>query len=521
MRIAALDLGSNSFHLLVADVHADGTFVPLVREKEMLRLGDAVARDGRVSDAMADTAVATVRRFRKLAEAAGATEILACATSAIRTASNGDDVVDLIETEAGIPVEVIDGLEEARLIFGAVRASVVLEPAPALCFDVGGGSVEIMVGDAGAMFWATSERLGVARLTQDLVHSDPLTKADRRALREHITRVLEPVAQRVAAFEPKLVVGSSGTLEDIAQMVAARRDANVPVSLNQLTFTRDEFVPLHRELTTLPASERRKIPGLEARRIDLIPAGAMFLATAMEVFHFDEMTVSEWALREGMVLDAIGRHDPADWSDDARSIRRASVSSLARRCSSPERHASHVAMLVLQLFDGTATMHELGPADRELLEYAALLHDIGEHVSSDGHDRHAAYLVQHGGLRGFDPEEVRVLTAIVRWHRRGDPKPTDDTMIDLSPGTRERVRKLTALLRVADGLDRGRHQTVSRVAVRCGPSLVLVGIDATGDPELELWGARRKRDLFEKTFDRELELTMHPSALYPATKASC
>jgi exopolyphosphatase / guanosine-5'-triphosphate,3'-diphosphate pyrophosphatase len=520
MRIAALDLGSNSFHLLVADVHADGTFLPLVREKEMLRLGDGVARDGRVPDAMAEAAIATVRRFRKLADAAGASETLACATSAIRTAANGDALVDRIETEAGIRVEVIDGLEEARLIFGAVRASVVLEPAPALCFDLGGGSVEIMVGDAGGLHWAASERLGVARLTNELVHSDPLSKADRRGLRDRIARGLEPVARHVAKFEPKLVVGSSGTLEDIAQMVAARRDGNVPLSLNQLMFTREEFLPLHRELTTSSAGERRRIPGLEARRIDLIPAGSMFLATAMELFDFDEMTVSEWALREGIVLDAIGRHDPADWSDDARSIRRASVKSLARRCGWPEQHSAHVASLALELFDGAAPLHQLVAADRELLEYAALLHDIGEHVSHDGHDRHAAYLVRHGGLRGFDPEEVRILTATVRWHRRGDPKPTDDTMIDLSPDARDRVRKLTALLRIADGLDRGRHQIVSRVQVRCGPSLVIVGVDAPGDPELELWGARRKRDLFERTFDRELELTIHPAALDASAIAS-
>jgi exopolyphosphatase/guanosine-5'-triphosphate,3'-diphosphate pyrophosphatase len=520
VRIAALDLGSNSFHLLVADVHADGTFLPLIREKEMLRLGDAVARYGRVPEATADAAVATVRRFRKLADAAGVVESLACATSAIRTAANGDELVDRIESEAGIAVEVIDGLEEARLIFGAVRASVMLEPAPALCFDLGGGSVEIMVGDAAGMQWAASERLGVARLTNELVHSDPLSKTDRRALRDRITQALEPVAEKVATFEPKLVVGSSGTLEDIAHMVAARRDANVPVSLNQLTFTREEFLPLHRELTTVSAAERRRIVGLEARRIDLIPAGSTFLATAMDLFDFDEMTVSEWALREGMVLDAIGRHDPADWSDDPRSIRRGSVQSLARRCRWPEGHSTHVATLALQLFDGTASLHGMIPPDRELLEYAALLHDIGEHVSHDGHDHHAAYLVRHGGLRGFDPEEVRILTAIVRWHRRGDPKSSDETMIDLPADAQERVRRLTALLRVADGLDRGRHQVVSNLTVRCGPSLVIVGVDAPGDPELELWGARRKRDLFEKVFGRELELTVHPAVAHAGATSS-
>jgi exopolyphosphatase/guanosine-5'-triphosphate,3'-diphosphate pyrophosphatase len=221
-----------------------------------------------------------------------------------------------------------------------------------------------------------------------------------------------------------------------------------------------------------------------------------------------------------MVLDAIGRHDPADWSDDPRSIRRGSVKSLARRCGWPEQHSLHVATLALQLFDGTAALHQLAASDRELLEYAAFLHDIGEHVSHDGHDRHAAYLVRHGGLRGFDPEEVRILTATVRWHRRGDPKPTDDTMIDLSPAARDRVRKLTSILRIADGLDRSRHQIVTRVTARCGPSLVIIGVDAPGDPELELWGARRKRDLFEKTFDRELELTIHPAALQASPTTS-
>ncbi|HEX4777572.1 MAG TPA: Ppx/GppA phosphatase family protein [Acidimicrobiia bacterium] len=512
MRIAALDLGSNSFHLLVAEVHADGTFVAITREKEMLRLGDAVARDGFVPPETADAAVATVRRFRKLADAAGAAEVLACATSAIRTAANGDALVDRLERETGVSVDVIDGMEEARLIFGALRASVVLEPAPALCFDLGGGSVEVMVGDTSGLRWSTSERLGVARLTAELVDSDPLSKRDRARLRDRVTRVLEPVATAVASYEPGLVVGSSGTLEDVARMVNARRDGDVPVSLNQFTFTRDEFMPLHHELTRLPAAERRRIEGLEARRVDLIPAGAVFLDTVMDLFAFDQMTVSEWALREGLVLDAIGRHDPEDWSDDPRAIRRASVQSLARRCSSPEAHSRHVAALALDLFDQTTSLHDGAPDDRELLEYAALLHDIGEHVSRDGHDRHAAYLVRHGGLRGFDPDEVRVLTALVRWHRRGDPKSGDDAVPDLTDDERERVRRLAAILRVADGLDRGRHQVVHGVTARVGPSLVLVGVDAGGDPELELWAARRKRELFEKVFDRELELTIHPAA---------
>ena len=361
VRIAALDLGSNSFHLLVADVHPDGTFEPLVGEKEMLRLGDVVSREGALTGLAADQVVATVRRFRMLSEAAGATEIVACATSAIRTASNGSAVVDRIEAETGVRVEVISGMREAELIFGAVRASVLIDPGPALCFDLGGGSVEITVGDSSNLHYATSEKLGVGRLTTDFVSTDPISKNERKALRDHITAVLRPSAKRVAKFEPKLVIGSSGTFEDLAHMIVARRDENVPVSLNQLRFTREEFEPLHKFLMSSKASERRKLEGLEARRVELIPAGSLFLATIMDLFEFDEMTVSEWALREGIVLDAIGHHDPADWSDDPRAIRRASVQSLARRCSWPEAHSRHVATLALELFDQTAELHEARP----------------------------------------------------------------------------------------------------------------------------------------------------------------
>jgi exopolyphosphatase/guanosine-5'-triphosphate,3'-diphosphate pyrophosphatase len=285
-------------------------------------------------------------------------------------------------------------------------------------------------------------------------------------------------------------------------MVAARRDAEVPISLNQLTFTRDEFLPLHKEIISSPAAERLRFVGLEARRVDLISAGSMFLATAMELFDFQAMTISEWALREGIVLDVIGRHDPVDWSNDPRAIRRASVQGLARRCRWPEDHSRRVARLAVELFDQTRQLHGLSDDDRELLEFGAFLHDIGEHVASQGHHKHGTYLIRHGQLRGFTPEEVQLLAALARWHRRGDPKPTDELpLVD-----EDRVRPLTALLRLADGLDRGRAGAVERVRVRVGPSLVVVEIDCNGDCELELWGARRKRELFEKLFGRDLEL---------------
>jgi len=369
-----------------------------------------------------------------------------------------------------------------------------------------------MVGDAAGLRWATSKNLGVGRLTTDLVSDDPPSKADRKRLRRHLVDVLGPVAREVLAFEPKLVVGSSGTLEDLAHMVAARRKEDVPVSLNQLTFTRDEFLPLHEEILSSTADKRGKMEGLEARRAELVPAGSMFLEVAMELFDFDELTVSKWALREGIVLDAIRRHDPDDWSDDPRAIRRASVMNLARRCNWAEDHSRHVARLALELFDHTTKLHGLDDDDRELLEHAGLLHNIGEHVSTDGHHKHAAYLVTHGQLRGFSPREVQILAAITRWHRRGDPRVSEEHFGALDDDDRERVRALVALLRVADGLDRGRSQVVAGIEARVTPEHVLVRVRPAGNVELELWGVRRKRDLFEEVFDRDLEVTTHPAA---------
>lgn len=511
MRVAAMDLGSNSFHLLVADVHADGHIDPLVQEKEMLRLGDVVSRYGAIPATAESQAVATVRRFRKLSEAAGATEILAKATAAIRRAANGGEVVDRIRAETGVHIDVIGGLEEARLIFGAVRASVVLDPAPALCFDLGGGSLEVMVGDASSLMWAASVPLGVARLSTDFIDSDPISKRDRRTLREHIEKVLAPVVADVAGFEPKLAVGSSGTLESLAEMAAARRDEDTPATLNQLTIDRREFVGLHQDLLASRAAERLRFDGLDARRVDLIVAGSMVLAGAMDAFGFDQLTISEWALREGIVLDAVRHHDPTEWSDDPHSIRGSAVLSLARRCNWSEPHARQVAMLSLGLFDATAELHGLDAVDRELLEFAALLHDIGEHVASSGHHKHGAYLVRNGQLRGFSPTEVELLAAVVRWHRRGEPRVSDEFSL-LDADAIERVRALAAILRVADGLDRSRNQNVYGLDAMITPSLILLRLRTLDDAELEIWGARRKRALLEKVLDRELELTTHPSA---------
>lgn len=513
MRLAAVDMGSNSFHLLVVEAHPDGSFDTLLREKEMLRLGEVVTRTGTIPPDDVDRILDTLRRFASMATSIGATEIVACATSAMREADNSSQIVDLIREETGIAVEVISGRREAGLIFAAIRGSLALEPGPAVCFDLGGGSLEVMVGNNAGMLWSTSVHLGAARLFAQFVEEDPPTSGELRRLKSHITEVLTPVAAEVASFEPKLMVGTSGTFLDLARLAVSARTGATPQSVNQLVTSRHDLQQVHEKLIGLPAAGRAKLGDLDARRVDQIPVGSLVLLTAMKIFSFEEVMVGEWALREGIVLDTIGHHDAAEWTNDGEAIRRSSVLGLARRCNAEEGHATQVARLATTLFDQTLSLHRLPPSDRGLLEHAAWLHDIGEHVAVESHHKHTAYLIEHGKLRGFSPDDVGILATLGRYHRRNDPKTSFEPFGRLAVDRRNDALALLSLLRLADGLDRGHASTVEEIDVEISKGRVRLVITSHGDMDLEVWGVRRKRDLFERLFDCRLEVAAadHPS----------
>jgi exopolyphosphatase/guanosine-5'-triphosphate,3'-diphosphate pyrophosphatase len=506
VRIAAFDLGSNSFHLLIADAHPDGTFEPVVTDKEMLRLGTAVAATGEIGPVGASAAVQVMRRFRAMAESQDADETVACATAAFREAADSLAVVDRIESEAGVKVRVISGREEARLIFDAVRASVVIDPGPALALDLGGGSLEVMVGDGRGLDWATSLKLGVARLTAEQVRSDPLTSGDCRRVTTAVGKSLQRVLPEIQRRHPRVAIGSSGTLETLIRLAAARRDGTVPASVNQLSVRARDIESLGAWLLGMSSAERGALPGVDARRADLLPTGALLLSTVLEMTGVDQIVGSEWALREGMVLDAIGHHSRAEWDPDPRAMRRESVLNLCRRYGCNEAHATKVARLAVELFDGTSVLHELTASDRELLELGALLHDAGEHVSKDGHERHTAYLIENGRLRGFRPDEIDVLSCLGRFHKRGTPKASFEPFARMKESKQRRVTQMVALLQVADGLDRSHGGPVRDVHVYANRDVVEVVVEADDDIDLELWGLRRKRDLFERVFDCRLDV---------------
>jgi exopolyphosphatase / guanosine-5'-triphosphate,3'-diphosphate pyrophosphatase len=506
VRIAAFDLGSNSFHLLIADAHPDGTFEPIATDKEMLRLGSAVAATGEIGRVGSSAAVGVIRRFKAMAESQRVDEVITCATAAFREADDSLAVVDRIESETGVKVRVISGREEASLIFDAVRSSVVIDPGPALALDLGGGSLEIMIGDARGLDWATSVKLGVARLTAEHVRSDPLSTGDCRRVTTTVTKAIQRVLPEIKGRRPAMAIGSSGTLQALIRLAATRRAGTAPASVNQLAVKARDIDSLGSWLLGMTSSERAALPGVDARRADLLPSGALLLSAVLDLTGVDEIVGCEWALREGMVLDAIGRHSRAEWDPDPKAIRRESILGLCRRYRFNEPHSVKVARLATALFDGTSVLHDLSETDRELLELGALLHDVGEHVSKESHERHTAYLIANGRLRGFSPEEIDVLSCLGRFHKRGTPKGSFEAYARLKEARQKRVNQLVALLQVADGLDRSHGGPVRDVHVYASRDSVEVVVEADDDIDLELWGLRRKRDLFERVFDCRLEV---------------
>lgn len=503
MRLAALDLGSNSFHVMVVEVRADGSFEPIAREKVVLRLGEVVSALGFIDEDNVARAVEAARQLNAIAVAANA-EVVVVATDALRSAANGEDVADRIAAEIGAPVRILHGLDEARLTFEAVRASVLIDPGPALLLDLGGGSLEVVVGDRAGVRWARSVELGASRLTGALLRHDPPTEEEIRLVRRRVREVLAPLAAEVGQYRPSLLVGSSGTIGALARAVLSEGN------MHQASVTLEELEDLAPRLLEADVSQRARLTGVDQRRAPILPAGYLVVTMAMEVFGFDEITVSDWALREGVILDAIGHMDPVELAGDPRAIRAASVASLLRRCDAPEGHAEQVARVALELFDSLGSVHGLDAEDRELLQHAALLHDIGEHVAVDGHERHSAYLVQHGRLRGFTPAEVAILASLCRFHRRGTPKASFEPYSSLGDDDRRRVTRLAAILRVADALDRSHAGVVERVSASVRGPEVILHVEANGDMAVELFGLQRKQELFERVFARLLSVDVIP-----------
>lgn len=506
MRIAAIDLGSNSFHMVIVESRS-GSFHVLDREKEMIRLGERTLSRGRLSAASMKRGLDTLREYKRLADMHGVDKLLAVATSAVREAANGEDFLDRIGREIGVWPRVVSGEEEARLIYLAALHSVHLEGRRALVVDIGGGSVELAVGAGSRVEWAVSEKLGVLRLNERFVSSDPLSARDERRLAEHVREAVAPHAERARDGGFDCVIGTSGTILALGALARAAETGIVPESLHHLTVSASALHGVRKRVAGSTLKARRRLPLMDARRADIIVAGAVVLDEILQAVRAKQIVLCEWALREGLLIDYLQGHARSVARAEAYpDVRKRSVIALAERSGHDEPHARQVARLALELFDATERWHGLKVLERSLLEYAALLHDVGRHISYPRRHKHTFYLIRNGDLRGFHPLEIEIMALVGRYHRQGTPRKKNAAFASLPRSARRTVRVLAGLLRLADALDRSHRRVVKSLAISDRGSRLRIRCDVGGDAGLEQWAAARRVDLLERALERPFRL---------------
>jgi exopolyphosphatase/guanosine-5'-triphosphate,3'-diphosphate pyrophosphatase len=503
MRIAAIDIGSNSIHMIVVQVRPDLSFEVIDREKDMVRLA-AGGLDGRNLTPTAIAAgIQTLAKFRRLADSHKVDEIVAAATSATREAENGGDFIAEVDRQTGIHIRVISGTEEARLIHLAAGYGVDVGGSTAVVIDIGGGSVEITLGTATQLTAGRSFKAGVIRLTERFVKSDPLAGRDERRIVKHLNREMGTYLDGLTARGFDRVIGTSGTILSLGSVAAGQAVAAGDV--RNLRVSAKSIHRLRKQLVAADIQERLAIPGLDPRRADLAVAGSVLLDTILKRLGADDLTLCDLALREGLVLDYIHRNSARIRKVERYpDVRRRSVIELGERCGYWSEHAQQVARLALNVFDQTRSVHGLGDREREWLEYGALLHDIGVHISYERHHRHSYYLIRNGDLRGFDPQEIAVIALIARYHRQATPKKSHEGFQDLSGPLRRAVKALAAMVRLAEGLDRSHAQALDGIDLypRDDDYLARLRVRTGGDAELELWAAHRHVAPLEKLLQK-------------------
>lgn len=500
MKVAAIDIGSNSVHLVVSRLYAPGVREVLDREREMLRLGDATFGEGGIPPERMDRAIDVLKRYRAIAEAHGVNAVLAVATSAVRDARNREEFLARAEKEARLAVRVVSGEEEGRLIYAGVRDGLAPTFKRVGVIDLGGGSMEVILGDGPKVGYVKSLKLGVLRLA---LQFPGRRKKTLEALEKHARTEIAPVARELRKWGADAVLGTSGTIMALAGLLGVRQDGQ-PIRLAALK-------DLSKQLTGESPDEIRERHAVDKDRADTIGPGSVVVRVLMEEAGLEEIHPCERALREGVVADYAARnakgleiHD-----EEIADPRRRSVYFLARRLGALDPHSRQTARLALKLFDTLSPVHGLEPGDRELLEYAALLHDAGYWIGSDKHHKHAYYLITEGPLESFSREEVMIIALVARYHRGTVPKKRHEAWTKLPKKDRRRVAGLAALLRIADGLDRGHAGLVKDLSCAIDGDAVTLKLHAEGDLHLELYAADRRADLFREAFKRDLEFQVN------------
>jgi len=533
---AAMDIGTNSVRLAVVEVKPNQTWTTLASQKQVVRLGegefDQVPTNPKKGKDEGDggghslTEAAIARgalvcaRFAEVARGFGAEEIVALATAAVREADNGHEFVKRVRDLAGLDVRIISGQEEARLIYLGVVSGIDLPPGKrALFMDIGGGSTELIVGDSQSHTFLDSLKMGAIRLTAEGVPDParPVTAAAWADLQRRVRSLLAPAARAIGRAGFSVMYGSSGTAQNLAEIIAHAAATPNPTSLRNYELSLADVQATTKRLCAMTLEQRRRVPGINPERADIIIGGAAILQTVMETVGATSIRISDRGLREGIIVDRLRRSPPTpnavDGGVGADSARRRSIGQLMAATGVDTAHSAHIVHLSLSLFDQWKALglHDYGRA-RELLEYAALLHDAGFFVSHTDHQQHSYYLIRHSELLGFNDREIEIMASLALYHRKATPRRKHAHYARLDAKAQRAIRVLSCALRLAEALDRSHLMLVRDAACEklARPDRVRMTLLASADAQLEVWAAEGQAPAFEKTFGLPLEVRVSP-----------
>jgi len=496
-RIAAIDIGTNSFHLLVAAVDPKlRTFRIIQAEKATTRLGERDPETGELTEAAMQRGLETLRQFRDLAASHRVEQIVTAATSAVREAPNGRDFLQTILDDLGMEVDLVSGPEEARLIYLGVLSGMPFGDRPHLLLDIGGGSTELTLADGRDARALTSTRVGAVRLQRDFVRDDPMPPQRRSFLQAFIQGSLEPavdkVRRRIKPGETPVLVATSGTAMAIGSL-AASEEERPPRKLHGYCVTRQSLNQVVDRLITMTPAQRRDLAPINDRRAEIIVPGALILQTTMKMLGVEDFVLSERALREGLIVDWMLRQGLLeDRFSFQSSIRQRTVIHQMQRFAVNQSRAERVASHALSLYDATrGVMHDDSGEGRELLWAAAMLHTCGQHINISAYHKHTWYLIRHGELLGYSEAEHLMVAAIARYHRRSLPKKRHESwQLVATRDNRRCVHQMALLLRLAAALDRRPEPVISALrihAVKGSLDLEIVPERVNQNVSLEQW----------------------------------
>ena len=517
-RVAAIDIGTNSTHLLVASVDTTlGTFSIEQAEKSTTRLGERDPDSGELTSEAMQRGYETLRRFRDLAMSHDVEQIVTAATSAVREAPNGREFLQSIQDGLGIDVDLVSGPEEARLIYLGVLSGMSFGDRPHLVLDIGGGSTELILADGRDARALTSTRVGAVRLQRDFVKDDPIPPNRRSFLQAFIQGSLEPavdkVHRRIKPGEIPVLVATSGTAMAIGAL-AASEDERPPLKLHGYRVSRQRLDRVVEKLVTMTPEQRRDLSPINDRRAEIIVPGALILQTTMQMLGVEEFVLSERALREGLIVDWMLRHGLLeDRFSFQSSIRQRTVIHQVQRFAVNQRRAERVATHALSLYDATeGLMHQDDGQGRELLWAAAMLHACGQHINLSAYHKHSWYLIRHGELLGYSEAEHLMVAAIARYHRRSLPKKRHESWQALvTRDNRRCVSEMALLLRLAAALDRRPEPVVASLRVNTAADvldLVLVPERLNQNLSLEQWSLESCADVIREASGVKLRVSV-------------